>query len=67
MPAIPSLEDVLVPRGRSSFARTGLITDSVIQLGKLATVDNPLIIRILGEVDDMKAEINPKLATCYRL
>jgi mRNA interferase MazF len=68
MPAIPSSEDVLVPQSRSSFARTGLITDSVIQLDKLATVDKSLIIRILGEVDnDLKAEINPKLAACYRL
>lgn len=68
MPAIPSSEDVLVPQSRPSFARTGLITDSVIQLDKLATVDKSLIIRILGEVDeDLKAEINPKLAACYRL
>jgi mRNA interferase MazF len=68
MPAIPSSEDVLVPRSRPSFNRTGLITDSVIQLDKLATVDKSLIMRILGEVDnDLKAEINPKLAACYRL
>lgn len=68
MPSIPSSEDVLVPQSRSSFIRTGLITDLVIQLDKLATVDKSLIIRFLGEVDeDLKAEINPKLAACYRL
>jgi mRNA interferase MazF len=68
MPAIPSSEDVLVPKSRPSFNRTGLITDSVIQLDKLATVDKALINRVLGEVDAaLKAEINPKLAACYRL
>jgi hypothetical protein len=37
-------------------------------LDKLATVEKTLIIRTLGEVDnDLKAEINPKLAECYRL
>jgi hypothetical protein len=37
-------------------------------LDKLATVEKSLIIRILGEVDnDLKAEINPKLAECFRL
>ena len=42
--------------------------DSVIMRDKLATVDKALIIRILGEADeDLKAEINPKLAACYRL
>jgi hypothetical protein len=35
---------------------------------KLTTVEKSLIIRILGEVDDdLKAEINSKLAACYRL
>jgi mRNA interferase MazF len=68
VPAYSSPEDVLVLHGRPSFLRTGLITDSVIQLDKLATVEKSLIISILGEVDeDLKAEINPKLAACYRL
>jgi mRNA interferase MazF len=68
MPSIPLPEDVLIPRSRPSFIRTGLISDSVIQLDKLATIEKSLIIRILGEVDsDLKAEINPKLAACYRL
>jgi mRNA interferase MazF len=68
MPSIPSPENVLIPRSRSSFARSGLISDSVIMLDKLATVEKALIIRILGEVDDdLKVEINPKLAACYKL
>jgi len=68
LPTHSSSEDVLVPRSRPSFAKTGLVTDSVIQLDKLATVDKSLIIRVLGEVDnDLKAEINQKLAACYRL
>lgn len=37
-------------------------------LDKLATIEKALVIRILGEVDDdLKDEINPKLAACYRL
>jgi mRNA interferase MazF len=68
MPLDPSSEDVLVPQSCSSFARTGLLSDSVIMLDKLATVEKSLIIRTLGGVDDnLKAEINPKLAACYRL
>lgn len=68
IPSDLSPEDVLIPQSRSSFALTGLLSDSVIMLDKLATVEKSLIIRILGEVDiDLKAEINPKLAACYRL
>ena len=67
-PSTPSPEDVLIQQSRASFAFTGLLSDSVIMLDKLATVEKSLIIRILGEVnDDLKAEINPKLAACYRL
>jgi mRNA interferase MazF len=68
MPSVPSPEDVLIPQSRPSFVGTGLLSDSVIMLDKLATVEKSLIIRILGEVDDdLKAMINPKLAACYRL
>jgi mRNA interferase MazF len=68
MPSAISPEDVLIPQSRSSFVGTGLLSDSVIMLDKLATVEKALIIRTLGEVDnDLKAEINPKLAECYRL
>lgn len=68
MPPVISPEDVLVPQSRPSFVGTGLLSDSVIMLDKLATVEKSLIIRTLGEVDDdLKAEINPKLAACYRL
>ena len=68
MPTVPSPEDVLIPQSRSSSIRTGLLSDSVIQLDKLATIEKSLIIHTLGEVDnDLKTEINPKLAACYRL
>jgi mRNA interferase MazF len=68
MPSVPSPEDVLVPQSRPSFISSGLISDSVIQLDKLATIEKSLIIRTLGIADsDLKAEINLKLAECYRL
>jgi len=68
IPSTISPEDVLVLQNRSSFAPTGLLSDSVIMLDKLVTVEKALVIRVLGEVDDnLKEEINPKLAACYRL
>lgn len=68
IPSTISSEDVLVLQSRASFARTGLLSDSVIMLDKHATVEKVLVIRILGEVDDdLKGEINPKLTECYRL
>ena len=68
IPSTISSEDVLVLQSRSSFGGTGLLSDSVIMLDKLATIEKALVIRILGEVDDdLKEEINPKLAACYRL
>jgi mRNA interferase MazF len=68
VPSVISPEDVIVPQSKPSFVGTGLVSDSVIMLDKLATVEKSLIIRILGEVDNsLKAEINPKLAACYRL
>jgi mRNA interferase MazF len=68
IPSASSSTDVLILQGERSFIRTGLITDSVIMLDKLATVEKSLIIRILGEVgENLKAEINMKLTTCYRL
>jgi mRNA interferase MazF len=60
--------DVLVSHKSASFKRTGLLTDSVIMLGKPATIDRQLVLRVLGEVDDdLKEEINIKLSRCYRL
>jgi len=68
VPLALSSTDVLILQGNQSFIGTGLITDSVIMLDKLATVEKSLIIRTLGKVDeDLKAEINAKLAACYRL
>jgi mRNA interferase MazF len=68
VPSAFSSTDVLILQDNQSFIRTGLITESIIMLDKLATVEKTLIIRILGEVDDdLKAEINMKLAECYRL
>jgi mRNA interferase MazF len=68
VPSVISPEDVIVSQNKPSFVATGLVSDSVIMLDKLATVEKSLIIRILGEVDnDLKAEINPKLTACYRL
>jgi hypothetical protein len=45
-----------------------LLSDSVIILDRLPTVEKSFIAHILGEVDNgLKAVINPKPAACYRL
>jgi mRNA interferase MazF len=68
MPLMPSETDVLVLRGMGSFEATGLKRDSVIRLSVIATLKNWFIEGLFGDVDDvLRAVINSKLATCYRL
>jgi mRNA interferase MazF len=68
VPIVPSDTDVLVLRGVPSFDATGLKRDSVIKLSILATLKNWFIGGFFGDADDaLKAEINSKLAACYRL
>jgi mRNA interferase MazF len=68
VPLIPSPTDVLVLRSMPSFAATGLKRDSMIRLSLLTTLKNWFIEGLFGEVDAaLRAEINAKLAACYRL
>lgn len=68
VPIIPSGTDVLVLRKESYFEATGLKRDSVIKLSVLTTLKKWFIEGLFGEADEtLRAEINAKLATCYRL
>ena len=68
VPIVPSGTDVLVLRKEPYFEATGLKRDSVIKLSVLTTLKNWFIEGLFGEADEtLRAEINAKLATCYRL
>jgi len=62
IPSKLSNVDVLITKERSGFKKTGLKTDSVIKLDKIATVLKDLIVGELGELDEeMRQEVNQKL------
>jgi mRNA interferase MazF len=59
---------VMVTTSHAGFWKSGLKVDSVIQLDKIATVLKDLMIGELGELDDdLRAEVNAKLAVLFRL
>lgn len=50
------------------FSKTGLKTDSVIKIGKLATLDRKIILGEIGEVSaDTEKEINKKIKILFGL
>jgi mRNA interferase MazF len=68
VPIIPSETDVLVLSKEPYFEATGLKRDSVIKLSVLTTLKNWFVEGLFGEADEtLRAEINAKLAACYRL
>jgi len=68
IPIIPSDTDVLVLISEPFFEATGLKRNSVIKLSVVATLKIRFIEGLFGAVDDtLRAEINAKLASCYRL
>lgn len=66
-PIIPSICDVLVTRGASSFDETGLKHNSVIKLNKIATIKPHFIAGLLGTADEtLRAEVNKALDACLK-
>ena len=52
----------------AGFPESGLKADSIIRLDKVATVLKDLMAGEPGELDDdLRAEVNAKLATLFRL
>ncbi len=59
---------IMVTASHAGFPESGLKVDSVIRLDKIATVLKDLMIGELGELDDdLRAEVNAKLAVLFRL
>lgn len=60
--------DILILRRGSGFAETGLKTDSVIRVSKIATLDKKIMLGVLGTVSkDTKKEIDLKLKILFGL
>ena len=60
--------DISVPESSPSFDSTGLEMSSTIKLGVLSTVKLNDVVGFYGSVDEaLRAEINAKLATCFRI
>lgn len=68
IPTEASATDVLITSKHPAFRKTGLKTDSVIKLDKIATVLKELIVGELGEIDEnLRKEINEKLAMIFKI
>ena len=68
VPPKSSESEVVIAKGRQGFEKTGLKTDSVIRLDKVATVLKELIVGELGElVGDMVQEVNAKLTKIMQI
>ena len=67
---LPSLSeaDVLITKEDTGFKNTGLKTNSVIRLDKVATLLKGLILGELGELDgELRKEVNQKLKKTLEL
>ncbi len=54
--------DVAVKNCGKTFANTGLKTDSIIKVGKIATLDKKIILGKLGKIDTItEKELNKKI------
>lgn len=60
--------DIRISTTHSAFDRTGLKADSVIKVGKLATLDKKIILGELGKIDHaIKRLVNSKLKQLFAL
>jgi len=68
IPVEPSPSDVIIKKKHPEFKLTGLKTDSVVKLDKLATLLKDLVIGELGELGKtLKTEINAKLEVIFKV
>ncbi|MCD6513095.1 MAG: type II toxin-antitoxin system PemK/MazF family toxin [Thermoplasmata archaeon] len=68
IPTEISETDVMITSKHPAFKRTGLKTDSIIKLDKIATILKELIVGELGEIDEnLRKEINEKLVKIFRI
>jgi len=60
--------DVLITRNHPEFSQTGLKTDSILKLDKVATVLKELVIGELGELgSELRQEVNNKLRKIFEV
>ena len=58
--------DIVLNSNDKDFSKTGLKTDSVIKIGKLATLDKKIILGEMGEVSiEIEREINKKIKILF--
>jgi mRNA interferase MazF len=68
IPAAMTPADIPVTRSQPGFPATGLKTDSVIRLDKIATIIRTRIIGWIGELPpELRLQVNEKMAELYRI
>jgi mRNA interferase MazF len=68
IPAAMSPADVPVTRSQPGFETTGLKTDSVIRLDKIATIIKTRVTGVIGELPPaLRTRVNEKMAGLYRI
>ena len=64
----PQKTDIVLKNSDSNFYKTGLKADSIIKVGKLATLDRKIVLGEIGEVGrDIEREINKKIKVLFGL
>ena len=60
--------DIILNSQDKNFSKTGLKADSVIKIGKIATLDKKIILGEMGEISiDKEKEINKKIKILFGL
>jgi len=60
--------DIILNSQDKNFSKTGLKADSVIKIGKIATLDKKIILGEMGEISiDTEKEINKKIKILFGL
>ncbi|WP_321421966.1 type II toxin-antitoxin system PemK/MazF family toxin [uncultured Methanobacterium sp.] len=68
IPQVPLETSVILEKTNPSFEVTGLKTDSIIKLDKIATILKELVIGELGELDEiLTLKINEKLKNIFKI
>lgn len=68
IPSVPELSDVVLQPSVPAFASTGLKVTSVIRLRKLATLEQTLITRLLGQLNqELLTAVDKALLTGLRI
>jgi mRNA interferase MazF len=68
IPAIMTPADIPVSRSQPGFPATGLKTDSVIRLDKIATIIRTRIVGRIGELPpELRSRVNEKITGLYRI